>query len=102
MIKHNVICEFIMVTYDIGPSLSPFVAKVIKEIKADDKVEHLLTPMGSVLEGDWDDVMALIDRIFKKFAPQFERLGITIKVDYRASKDKRIAGKVKSVEDKIK
>ncbi|MFP4459759.1 MAG: MTH1187 family thiamine-binding protein [Candidatus Zixiibacteriota bacterium] len=100
--KRNVICELVVVTYDIGPSLSPFVAKVIGEIKKDEKVEHVLTPMGSVIEGDWDDVIALVDRLFKKFAPDFERLGITLKIDYRRSKGKRITGKMKSVEEKLK
>lgn len=101
MNQYNIICELVCVTYDIGPSLSPFVAKVVKLIKQDDRVKHVLTPMGSVLEGNWDDVMALIDRIFKQFAPDFERLGITIKIDYRRSKQDRISGKIKSVEEKL-
>lgn len=99
--KRNVICELIVVTYDIGPSLSPFVSKVVKLIKQDEKLEHVLTPMGSVVEGDWDDVLALVDRIFKTFADDFERLGITLKVDYRRSKDNRIKGKIASIEEKI-
>ncbi len=82
----NVICELVCVTYDIGPSLSPFVAEVIKLIEEDEKVDHQLTPMGSVLEGEWDDVMALVDRIFKHFADDYERIGITLKTDYRKSK----------------
>ncbi len=101
MNNQNVICELVMVTYDIGPSLSPFVAKVIKEIKKDKNVQHLLTPMGSVLEGQWQDVMALIDRLFQKFSPEYERLGITLKIDYRRSKQDRIEGKIKSVEEKL-
>ena len=98
----NVICELIVVTYDIGPSLSPFVAQVIDVINQNTKVEHLLTPMGSVLEGKYEDVMELIREIFFKFAPDYERLGFTIKIDFRASKQDRIKGKVKSVEEKIK
>ncbi|MFO7896050.1 MAG: MTH1187 family thiamine-binding protein [Candidatus Cloacimonadales bacterium] len=101
MKKYNVICDLVLVTYDIGPSLSPFVAQVIAEIKKDSKVQHQLTPMGSVLEGDWQDVLNLVNQLFLKFAPDFERLGLTLKVDYRASKKNRIAGKVKSVEDKL-
>ncbi len=101
MNNQNVICELVMVTYDIGPSLSPFVAKVIKEIKKDENVKHILTPMGSVLEGQWKDVMALIDRLFQKFSDDYERLGITLKVDYRRSKQDRIEGKIKSVEEKL-
>jgi uncharacterized protein (TIGR00106 family) len=99
---HNVICDLVMVTYDIGPSLSPFVARVVEEIRNDKSVEHVLTPMGSVIEGDWSDVIALVDRLFTKFAPEFERLGLTLKVDYRASKINRISGKTKSVNDKLR
>ena len=98
----NIICELIVVTYDIGPSLSPFVAQVIEVINADEKVEHLLTPMGSVLEGKYDDVMALIRSIFFKFGEEYERVGITIKIDFRASKQNRIKGKVASVIEKLK
>ena len=101
MKKYNVICDLVLVTYDIGPSLSPFVAKVIAEIKQDTKVQHQLTAMGSILEGDWQDVMNLINKLFLKFAPDFERLGLTLKVDYRVNKKERIVGKVQSVEDKL-
>ena len=97
----NVICDLVVVTYDIGPSLSPFVAKVLKLIEADKSVEHVLTPMGSVIEGDWADVLALVDRVFRKFAPDFERLGLTLKVDYRRSKVNRIKGKLSSVREKM-
>lgn len=97
----NVICDLVLVTYDIGPSLSPFVAQVVAEIQKDTSVKHQLTPMGSVIEGPWSDVIALVNRVFLKFAPDFERIGLTLKVDYRASKKDRIAGKVKSVEEKI-
>jgi uncharacterized protein (TIGR00106 family) len=102
MINQNVICDLVMVTYDIGPSLSPFVAKVIKEINKNSKVKHLLTPMGSVLEGNWSDVMELTDNLFQKFSPDFERIGITLKIDYRKSKQNRIDGKIKSVQEKMR
>ena len=97
----NVICNLVVVTYDIGPSLSPFVAEVIKEIKKDTKVKHLLNPMGSTLEGNFDDVMSLISRLFYKFSPDFERLGFTINIDYRKSKTNRMQGKIQAVEEKL-
>lgn len=97
----NVICELVAVTYDIGPSLSPFVAEVVKIIKKNDKVEHELTAMGSILEGEWDDINAVIDEIFKTVAPKYERIGITAKFDYRKSKKNRIKGKIKSVQAKM-
>ncbi len=97
----NVICNLVVVTYDIGPSLSPFVAEVIKVIKEDSKVKHQLNPMGSTLEGDFDDVMKLVGRIFHKFSKDFERLGITLHIDYRKSKINRMQGKIQAVEEKL-
>ncbi len=101
MANYNVIVDLVVVTYDIGPSLSPFVSEVVKFIQADTHVKHVLTPMGSVIEGDWQDVMDLLDQLFCHFAPDYERLGISIKIDYRASKTNRIEGKIKSVEEKL-
>ncbi|MBN2828996.1 MAG: MTH1187 family thiamine-binding protein [Candidatus Cloacimonetes bacterium] len=102
MQEYNVICDIVVVTYDIGPSLSPFVAEVCKIIKDDPNIKHMLTPMGSIVEGNFDDVMSLVDRIFKAVAPERERIGITVKMDYRRSKKDRIHGKVASVEEKMK
>ncbi len=99
--KLNVICDLVVVSYDYGPSLSSFVARVEKVIKADTKVKNMLTPMGTILEGEWSDVMNLINTIFMKFAPESERLGLTLKVDFRKGKDNRMEGKVKSVENKM-
>lgn len=101
MKNYNVICELVCVTYDIGPSLSTFVARVVEMIRQDPRIEHVLTPMGSILEGEWKDILNLIDRIFGKFAPEFERLGITLKIDYRRSKTNRIKGKISSVEAEL-
>ena len=91
-----------MVTYDIGPSLSPFVARVHDEISRWEQVESLLTPMGTVLEGELQDILDLTGHLMKTFADEYERLGITLKIDYRRSKQNssRIRGKVASVLEK--
>lgn len=96
----HVICDIVMVTYDIGPSLSPFVARVHKEIASWRGVESLLTPMGTVLEGDLKDVLALTEHLMTHFADEYERLGVTLKIDYRRSKTNRIKGKIESVLEK--
>ena len=97
----HVICDLVVVTYDIGPSLSPFVAKVVKMIREEPRVQHRLCPMGSVLEGEWQDVMALVDRILTTLGPDYERIGLTLKVDWRRSKQNRMEGKVSSVQEKL-
>lgn len=101
MNNQNIICELVVTTYDLGSSLSEFVAEVVKIIRSASGVKHILTPMGTIIEGDWEVVMQLIDRIFKEFADDYERLSIQIKIDYRRSKSNRIEGKIKSVEDKL-
>ncbi len=99
----HVICDVVMVTYDIGPSLSPFVARVHREIESWPSVVSQLTPMGTVIEGELSDILQLVDHLFSLFGEQYERLGLTIKIDYRRSKQSnRISGKVASVLEKSK
>lgn len=97
----NVICDLVVVSYDNGPSLSGFVAKVVKLIQTHTKLKHMLTPMGSIIEGSFKNVLALLDDIFTTFAPECERMGITFKLDWRKSKQNRIDGKVNSVMEKL-
>lgn len=98
----NVICELVMTTYDEGPSLSGFVSKVIKRIKSQNKVKYQLTPMGTILEGNWKDVYNLVDDLFNTFSNSYNRIVLTFKVDYKNNRKNRMYEKVKSVEEKVR
>jgi uncharacterized protein YqgV (UPF0045/DUF77 family) len=54
--------------------------------------------MGTVLEGDWDEVFAVVRRCADALSEHGERLSIAIKVDHRPGVGNRLTSKVESVE----
>jgi len=65
-------------------------------------VEYRLNPMGTVLEGEWDDVMDVVRKCYERMRKDCNRISCTIKVDYRKGKNGRLSGKVASVEKRLK
>jgi uncharacterized protein (TIGR00106 family) len=83
-----------------GASISPEIAKVIKIIDASG-LPYRVTAMGTVLEGEWDEIMALIKQCHEEVLRSAERVYTTITVDDRKGKIDRLQGKVASLESKV-
>ncbi len=81
-----VLAEFSMYPTDKGESVSHYVVQIIDHI---DKagIDYQLTPMGTILEGSWDEVFGVISECFKILEPQSNRITTIIKVDYRQGKE---------------
>ena len=94
------IAEFTIVPLDKGESLSEYVSKIVG-IVDDSGMEYMLTPMGTIVEGDFDDVFELIKRCHKEMRKYSSRVSTTIKIDDREGAKKRITGKIESVEGKL-
>ncbi|MCX7736356.1 MAG: MTH1187 family thiamine-binding protein [Candidatus Kapabacteria bacterium] len=92
-----VLAEFSMFPTDKGESVSAYVSQVINEIDKSG-LNYKLTPMGTVLEGSWDEVMGLITRCFKILEPQANRIYSTIKIDYRKTDKSRMSSKIEKIE----
>lgn len=95
-----VILEFSMFPVDKGESLSPYVARVLK-IVAESGVSYRLNPMGTVLEGEWDELMTVIRACHQELARDCHRISTSIKIDYRAVSERRMDAKIASVERKL-
>ena len=54
-----VIAEFTLVPLGKGESLSPYVARISRVIRQSG-LRNQLTPMGTIVEGNWDNVFGLI------------------------------------------
>ncbi len=85
-------------------SLSPFVAACEKELRENSgDLKYELTPMGTIIEGDLDEIFKLIRRLHEvPFKNGAERVSTSIKIDDRRDKPGSMEQKVKSVEDKLK
>ncbi|MCS7299907.1 MAG: MTH1187 family thiamine-binding protein [Spirochaetia bacterium] len=94
------IVEFSIVPIGSDVSISEHVAKVIK-IVDESGLPYRFHSMGTIVEGQWDDVMDLIKKCRDIMMEQFERVIIDIKIDDRKGATGRIEGKVKSVEEKL-
>lgn len=79
-----------------GESLSPYVARVL-EIVRQSGLPHELGPMGTTIEGTWDEVMKVIDACYRELERDCDRLYLNVKVDSRKGRSGGMQGKVASV-----
>ncbi len=91
------IVEFSVVPIGQGESLSKAVAKVV-DIIDKSGLPYKLTAMGTIVEGEWDDVFALIKECHAYARRSAGRVLTTVTVDDRDRAKNRLKGKVEDVE----
>jgi len=94
------IAEFSVVPVGAGISLSPFVAECLRIVRASG-LRHQLTPMGTVLEGDGERVMATIMFCHSRMLQMGDRVFTSIKIDDRRDRPADMEGKVRSVQERL-
>lgn len=95
-----VLLEFSMYPLDKGEGLSTYVARSLDIIEKSG-LDYRLNPMGTVIEGEWDDVFDVVKQCYKKMEEDCNRISCSIKVDYRKGKTGRLISKIESVEKKL-
>ena len=95
-----VLLEFSMSPLGKGESVGKYVARSL-EIVDKSGVDYRLNPMGTVLEGEWDQVFNVVKKCFERMRKDCNRISCSIKVDYRKGAEGRLSGKVASVEKRI-
>ena len=83
-----------------GESVGQYVARSL-EIVDQSGVDYRLNPMGTVLEGDWDDVFGVVKQCYERMRKDCNRISCSIKVDYRKGAKGRLSAKVMSVEKRL-
>ena len=92
--------ELTMIPLDKGSSFSNHVAKTL-DIIDKSELDYLLTPMGTIVEGEWSELISLLDACFKNLEKESARISISTKFDHRKDRENRLKGKTKSVEEKL-
>ena len=92
-----VLLEFAMAPHGQGESLSAQVARILDVIDQSG-VPYQLTPMGTILEGEWEDVMAVVTACFKTLQADCPRIGMNLQGDYRAGPQSRLKSKIEKME----
>jgi uncharacterized protein (TIGR00106 family) len=91
--------EFSLIPLDKGASFSAYVARTLA-IVDQSGLEYRLNPMGTVVEGEWDQLLALLGRCFRELEKISDRISLTVKFDYRKGPGGRIRSKIASVQEK--
>lgn len=92
---------FTVVPFGEGESISPLVAKIIEEVDKSG-LSYKLTSMGTIIEGEWDGVMAVVKKCHKLMLKHSRRVVTTMTIDDRKGARNRLSGKVESVLAKTK
>lgn len=91
------LAEFSVFPIGEGEGLSQYVSQIIKMID-ESGLEYRLNPMGTVVEGEWDEIFDLIKRCHQQMRQFSTRVITNISVDDREGAVGRITGKIESVE----
>ena len=95
-----VVLEFSMFPLDKGESLSRYVARSL-DIIDNSGLDYRCHAMGTLLEGEFDQVMDVIKQCFQRMASDCSRVECSIKLDYRKGHRGRLQAKVASVEQEL-
>ena len=84
------------------PSVSRYVAGV-ERILRETRLTHQLTAMGTIIEGDLDEILAVVRKMHEHpFTQGAMRVSTSLRIDDRRDKEHTIAGKMRSVEEKLR
>ena len=92
--------EFSIVPVGMGSSVGDSIAKVLGIVEASG-LPYKFNPMGTVVEGEWSEVMRLLRKCHNAVMKDGERAITTISIDDRKNRPNRIDQKVKSVERRL-
>jgi len=95
-----VLVEFSMSPLSAGESVSAYVARSLDIIDRSG-LPYQLTPMGTIIEGEWTEVMAVVTACFDAMRTDCSRISTSMRIDYRAGPGGRLKSKVASVEKKL-
>ena len=96
-----VLLEFSMSPLGKGESVGRYVARSL-DIIDKSGVPYRLNPMGTVLEGEWEQVFGVVRKCYERMKKDCNRISCTVKVDYRKGHVGRLQSKVASVEKRLK
>jgi uncharacterized protein (TIGR00106 family) len=97
----NAIAEFTIIPIGVGISLSKYVA-VCEQILEESRLSYELHANGTNLEGEWDEVMAVIKTCHEKLHEMgVPRIATQIKIGTRTDRKQKMQDKIASVREKM-
>ncbi|WP_419785010.1 MTH1187 family thiamine-binding protein [Pseudodesulfovibrio sp.] len=79
-----------------GSGLGRYVART-EAVLEKSGLDYKLGPMGTAIEGEWDEVMQAVSECYHALEPDCDRIYVTIKADSRKGRSNGLTGKLASV-----
>jgi len=95
-----VLLEMSIVPMGVGESVSQYVAECV-DLVDQSGLDYELHSMGTIVEGELPDVLAVMRRCIEKMAEHSDRVTCAAKLDFRRGQSGRLKSKVASVEQKL-
>ena len=91
------IVAFSVTPLGVGEGVGEYVADAVRVVR-DSGLPNRTDAMFTSVEGDWDEVMAVVKRAVDAVAAKAPRVSLTLKADMRAGEKNELTSKVESVE----
>jgi uncharacterized protein (TIGR00106 family) len=95
-----VLLELSVVPLGEGASVSRYVARCLDIIDSSG-LDYRLHAMGTVVEGELEQVLGILQQCLEAVAQDCDRVTCTAKFDYRKGARGRLRSKIASVQDKV-
>ena len=92
--------ELSLFPLDKGESVGTYIAKSLAIIEKS-KLPFHLHAMGTLIEGEWDQLLQIAKQCFEEMRKNSHRIEISIKIDYREGHQTLLKEKVDSIEKKL-
>lgn len=96
----SVLVDLSIFPLDKGASLSAYVARAVAIIRRSG-LPHAFGPMSTTIEGEWDEVMAVVGECLRDLERDCDRVYAHLRVDARKGPPGRLTGKIASVEARL-
>ena len=84
------------------PSVSQYVARAVKVLEREKDITYEITPMGTILEGDLDRILAVVKKMHEGvFGEGVARVLTTVKIDDRRDKALGMREKIDSLKKEL-
>lgn len=91
--------EFSMIPLDKGHHFSSYVARILKIVDASG-LSYRLTPMGTIVEGEWLELTGLLTKCMSELDKDCERISLTVRFDAHKGRKNMLESKIASVQEK--
>jgi uncharacterized protein (TIGR00106 family) len=95
-----VLLEMSITPLGLGESVSQYVAECV-DIIDQSGLDYELHAMGTIVEGELDEVLDLMRLCIEQVAKHSDRVSCAAKLDFRRGQSGRLKSKVASVEQKL-